>query len=91
VEEESAPCIAKRRQIFCTECTPELRRQLEILGLERFRREVMPPDWRDRLRDTALALATPNQLLAMLERKCSSSKATGAALKSVKKSLRPTT
>ena len=38
----------------------ELRRQLEILGLDRFRREVLPPGWRDPLRDIALALATPN-------------------------------
>jgi hypothetical protein len=67
----------------------ELRRQLELLGLPRFRKEVMPEDWRSPLRDTALALATPEQLIAMLERKCSSSKATSVALKSLRKSRGP--
>jgi hypothetical protein len=64
----------------------ELRRQLEILGLPRFRQEVMPEAWREPLRDTALALATPEQLIATLERKCSPSKDTRAALKSLRKS-----
>jgi hypothetical protein len=64
----------------------ELRRQLEILGLDRFRREVLPPDWRTPLADTALALATPNQLIATLEKKCSPSKATGFALRMLRKS-----
>jgi hypothetical protein len=67
----------------------ELRRQLEILGLSRFRQEVMPEDWRTPLSDTALSLATPDQLIAMLERKLSPSKAARAALKSLRKSLRP--
>jgi hypothetical protein len=52
----------------------ELRRQLEILGLSRFRQEVMPPDWRAPLSDTALSLATPDALIGMLERKLSPSK-----------------
>jgi hypothetical protein len=67
----------------------ELRRQLEILGLSRFRQEVMPPDWCSPLRDTALSLATPEQLIATLERKCSPSKDARAALKSLKKSQPP--
>lgn len=49
----------------------ELRRQLEILGLDRFRREVLPPDWRGPLSDTALALASPPALIDVLERKFS--------------------
>jgi hypothetical protein len=69
----------------------ELRRQLELLGLARFRKEVMPPDWRAPLSETALSLASPNQLIAMLERKLSPSKAAGVALKILKKSLRPIT
>ena len=36
----------------------ELRRQLELLGLARFRKEVMPPDWLTALSDTALSLAS---------------------------------
>jgi hypothetical protein len=68
----------------------ELRRQLEILGLTRFRKEVLPPDWCAPLADTALALAMPDQLIATLERKLSPSKTASAALKSLRKSLRPT-
>lgn len=67
----------------------ELRRQLEILGLSRFRQEVMPPDWRTPLADTMLALATTEQLIAMLERKHSPSKAASTALKSLRKSQPP--
>ena len=72
-------------------CWPqtELRRQLEILGLSRFRQEVMPPDWRTPLADTMLALATTEQLIAMLERKHSPSKAASTALKSLRKSQPP--
>jgi hypothetical protein len=64
----------------------ELRRQLEILGLARFRQEVLPPDWCGPLFDTILALASPDQLIAMLERKCSPSKGARVALKSLRKS-----
>jgi hypothetical protein len=60
-DESSAPLLAPM----------ELRRQLEILGLARFRQEVMPPDWRAPLTDTALALASPEQLIVMLEQKLS--------------------
>jgi hypothetical protein len=67
----------------------ELRRQLEILGLPRFRQEVLPEGWRTPLADTALALATPEQLIATLERKCSPSKDARAAFKSLRKSQRP--
>ena len=67
----------------------ELRRQLEILGLSRFRQEVMPPDWRIPLADTVLAVATPAALIGALERQLSPSKDARAALKSLKKSLRP--
>jgi hypothetical protein len=63
-----------------------LRKQLEDYGLTRFRQEILPPDWRTPLMDTALALATPEQLIAMLERKCAPSKSARAALKSLKKS-----
>jgi hypothetical protein len=65
----------------------ELRRQLEILGLPRFCKEVLPEDWRRPLSDTALALATPDALITMLERKLSSSKTTRAALKNVRKAI----
>jgi hypothetical protein len=65
----------------------ELRRQLELLGLARFRKEVLPPDWRAPLSDTALSLATPDALIGMLERQLSPSKAAGAALKSLRKSI----
>jgi hypothetical protein len=65
----------------------ELRRQLEILGLARFCREVLPECWRIPLADTALSLATPDALVSVLERKLSPSKAAGAALKSLKKSI----
>jgi hypothetical protein len=65
----------------------ELRRQLEILGLARFCREVLPEGWRIPLADTALSLATPDALVSVLERKLSPSKAAGAALKSLKKSI----
>jgi hypothetical protein len=67
----------------------ELRRQLELIGLARFRKEVMPEDWRTPLADTVLALATPDALIGALERKLSPSKNAGAALKSLRKSLRP--
>jgi hypothetical protein len=67
----------------------ELRRQLEILGLPRFRQEVMPEPWRAPLSDTALALASLDALIGMLERKLSPSKASAAALKSLRKSIRP--
>lgn len=63
----------------------ELRRQLEILGLPRFCQEVLPDGWVTPLTDTALALATPERLIAMLEQKCSPSKATNVALKCLKK------
>jgi hypothetical protein len=65
----------------------ELRRQLEILGLPRFRKEVLPEDWCRPLSDTALALATPDALITMLERKLSPSKTTRAALKNVRKAI----
>jgi hypothetical protein len=68
----------------------ELRRQLEILGLPRFRQEVMPEGWRTPLSDTALALASPEQLIAMLERKLAPSKVARVCLKSLRKSLHPT-
>ena len=67
----------------------ELRRQLEILGLSRFRQEVMPEDWRTPLSDTALGLATLDALIGMLERKLSPSKTARAALKSLRKSQPP--
>jgi hypothetical protein len=65
----------------------ELRRQLEILGLPRFRKEVLPEDWCRPLSDTALALATPDALITMLERKLSPSKAASAALKNLRKAI----
>jgi hypothetical protein len=67
----------------------ELRRQLEILGLLRFRQEVMPEDWRTPLSDTALSLATADALISMLERKLSPSKTVGFALRTLKKALHP--
>jgi hypothetical protein len=67
----------------------ELRRQLELLGPARFRQEVMPPDWRTPLLDTALSFASPDQLIAMLERKCSPAKDARAVFKSLKKLQRP--
>jgi hypothetical protein len=58
----------------------ELRRQLEILGLARFRQEVLPDDWRASLSDTALALASPAALIDMLKRKLSLNKDIRTAL-----------
>jgi hypothetical protein len=60
----------------------ELRRQLKAIGWERFRQEVMPPDWCKPLVEMAIALATPEHLIEALERKCSPF----AALKNLKKS-----
>jgi hypothetical protein len=67
----------------------ELRRQLELLGPARFRKEIMPPDWLAALSDTVLSLASPNQLIATLERKLAASRGARAALKSLRKSLLP--
>jgi hypothetical protein len=67
----------------------ELRRQLEILGLSRFRQEVMPEDWRTPLLDTALSLAPVDRLLETLGRKLSPSKDARAALKVLRKSQPP--
>jgi hypothetical protein len=63
----------------------ELRRQLEILGLSRFRREVMPEDWRSPLLDTSLSLAPVDRLLETLGQKLSPSKDVRAALKVLRK------
>jgi hypothetical protein len=49
----------------------ELRRQLIQLGWDRFREEVLPPDWCKMLVDMALALASPEHLIGALEAKCS--------------------
>ena len=49
----------------------------------------MPEGWRAPLSDSALALATPDQLIAMLERKLSPSKGARAALMSLRKSQTP--
>jgi hypothetical protein len=67
----------------------ELRRQLELLGLPRFRREVMPEDWFEELFEVEIAFATPERLITELERKFSSSKAASLAFKMLRKSLRP--
>jgi hypothetical protein len=68
----------------------ELRRQLEMLGLDRFRREAMPKDWGNRLRDTALTLATPEQLIDMLQRKLVPRRNAALCFKILRKSLCPT-
>jgi hypothetical protein len=49
----------------------ELRRQLEILTFPRFCKEVLPDDWRVPLSNTTLALASPQELIAALERRLS--------------------
>ena len=67
----------------------EFRRQLKLLGLSRFRREVMPEEWRNPLRDTMLALATPYELVTRLEQKLSSTKAGQATLKHLRKLIPP--
>jgi hypothetical protein len=67
----------------------ELRRQLELLGLTRFRKEIMPPDWCVLLSNNALSSASPHQLIATLERKLPPSKGARAALKALRKSQPP--
>jgi hypothetical protein len=66
----------------------ELRRQLEIVGLARFRQAVMPPDWRAPLLDAALALASRERLIEALGKKVSPSKTARQALKSLKQNRR---
>jgi hypothetical protein len=70
----------------------QLRAQLEKLGPLRFRQEgVLPPAWVQAQTHTALSLASPNQLLATLERQVPpGNKPARKALQQLKGALFPT-